>query len=336
MFLSKRSNGTYYVFYEQGNGKRTCISTKTKLKKEANIFLSQFSEKIVSLKRQAFNPITLKEFSFQYLKHSELLHTWKTTLTYRTTFNLMYDYFGSIQLSELSKNRIEDFINYRVKKVSLYAGRKDLINIKAMLNWAVDNNYLNANPANKIKRLKTPEKLPVFFKKEDFEKLISTIESEDLRDLVIFAVNTGLRQGEIINLEFSQIDFVNRVTTLNNQTHITKSKKVRSVPLNEITFQILSKRIRKNGSSYVFTLSGNKINQDYLIHKFKKYVLDCGINPKLKFHSLRHTFASWLVQRGVSIYEVSKLLGHSDIKVTEIYSHLRAEDLRESVEKLNN
>ena len=205
-----------------------------------------------------------------------------------------------------------------------------------MFNWAVDNNYLNSNPSNKIKRLKTPEKLPVFFSKNDFETLISFIESEDLKDLVIFAVNTGLRQAEIINLEFSQIDLINRVITLDNQTHITKSKKVRSIPLNETTFQILSKRIRKNGSSYVFSLNGNKINQDYLIHRFKKYVIDAKLNPKFKFHSLRHTFASWLVQRGVSIYEVSKLLGHSDIKVTEIYSHLRAEDLRESVEKLNN
>ena len=335
MFLSKRSNGTYYIFYEQGNGKRTCTSTKTKLKKEANVFLSQFSEKLASLKRQSFNPITLKEFSFKYLKYSELSHTWKTTLTYRTTFNIMIAYLGNIQLSEL-KNSIEDFIGYRVKKVSAYAGRKDLINIKAMFNRALDNNFLNSNPANKIKRIKTPEKLPVFFNKEDFEKLISTIESEDLKDLVILAVNTGLRQGEIINLEFSQIDFINRVITLDNQTHITKSKKVRSVPLNEITFQILTKRVRKNGSPYVFSLNGNKINQDFLIRRFKKYELEAELNSKLKFHSLRHTFASWLVQRGVSIYEVSKLIGHSDIKVTEIYSHLRAEDLRESVEKLNN
>ena len=313
MFLSKRSNGTYYVFYEQGNGKRTCTSTKTNLKKDANVFLSQFSEKLASLKRQSFNPITLKEFSFKYLKYSELSHTWKTTLTYRTTFNIMIAYLGNIQLSEL-KNSIEDFIGYRVKKVSAYAGRKDLINIKAMFNWALVNNFLNSNPANKIKRIKTPEKLPVFFNKEDFEKLISTIKSEDLRDLVILAVNTGLRQGEIINLEFSQIDFINRVITLDNQTHITKSKKVRSVPLNEMTFQILSKRVRKNGSPYVFSLNGNKINQDFLIHRFKKYVIDSKLIPKLKFHSLRHTFASWLVQKGVSIYEVSKLLGHSDIK----------------------
>ena len=317
-------NGIYYVFYEQGSGKRTCISTKTKLKKEANVFLSQFSAKLESLRKQSFNPVSLKEFSFKYLKYSELSHTWKTTLTYRTTFNIMIKYLGNIQLSELTKSSIEDFISYRVKRVSAYAGRKDLINIKAMLNWAVENNFLNSNPANRIKRIRIPEKLPVFFNKED------------LRDLVIFAVNTGLRQGEIINLEFTQVDFINRVITLDNQNHITKSKRVRSIPLNEITLQILNKRVGKNSSSYIFNLNGNKINQDFLIHKFKKFVLTAGLNPKLKFHSLRHTFASWLVQRGVSIYEISKLLGHSDIKTTEIYSHLRTEDLMKSVNLLIN
>ena len=88
--------------------------------------------------------------------------------------------------------------------------------------------------------------------------------------------------------------------------------------------------------NYVFTIRKSPIKQNWIIQNFKKYVLKANINPKLKFHSLRHTSASWLVQRGVSIYEVSKLLGHSDIKVTEIYSDLRAEDLREAVEKLNN
>jgi site-specific recombinase XerD len=92
----------------------------------------------------------------------------------------------------------------------------------------------------------------------------------------------------------------------------------------------------KSNSNIVFTYQGKPIKQDFISKKFKKYVIKANLNPNLNFHSLRHTFASWLVQRGVSIYEVSKLLGHSDIKVTKIYSHLSAEDLRASVEKLNN
>ena len=76
------------------------------------------------------------------------------------------------------------------------------------------------------------------------------------------------------------------------------------------------------------------MSQDFLSHKFAAYIRKAKINSKLNFHSLRHTFASRLVQRGVSIYEVSKLLGHSDIKTTQIYAHLRNEDLRNAVELL--
>ena len=74
---------------------------------------------------------------------------------------------------------------------------------------------------------------------------------------------------------------------------------------------------------------------DYVSRKFKKYVLKAELNPKYKFHSLRHTCASWLVQAGVSLYIVKELLGHSSISVTEIYSHLRTDDLRKSIELLN-
>jgi site-specific recombinase XerD len=92
----------------------------------------------------------------------------------------------------------------------------------------------------------------------------------------------------------------------------------------------------ESDTEIIFTYHYQPIKQDFISKKFKKYVIKAGLNPKLNFYSLRHTFPSWLVQRGVSIYEVSKLLGHSDIKVTEIYSHLRVEDLRNSVNLLNN
>ena len=153
---------------------------------------------------------------------------------------------------------------------------------------------------------------------------------------LLFAVNTGMRQGEMITLEWSQVSFKDRIVILDNRNTLTKSKRVRTIPLNINSLQILRKREELKTTELVFTFSNNKIKPDYLSRKFKGYIKSAGLNLKLTFHSLCHTFASWLVQRGVSIYEVSKLLGHSDVKVTEIYSHLRAEDLRDSVNLLNN
>jgi len=77
-----------------------------------------------------------------------------------------------------------------------------------------------------------------------------------------------------------------------------------------------------------------QLTKDYLSKRFKRYVHIAGMNPKLHFHSLRHTFATWLVQDGVSLYEVQKLLGHSSIAVTQVYSHLQPEQLHATVNRI--
>ncbi|MHB9012514.1 MAG: tyrosine-type recombinase/integrase [Ignavibacteriaceae bacterium] len=334
MFLSKRK-GIYQIYYEGSNGKRTSVSTKTKYKSEALNYLSEFSNKIKEDNRKGFISISLKDFRFEYLKYSESYHTWRTTLTYKTTFNSLLDYFGNVPLTELIKKKIEEYIQYKIRNVSLYCARKDLINIKASLNWGLQNNYLIENPSKDIKRIKTPEILPKFFSKVEFQKLLDIIDKTDLKDLVIFAVNTGLRQSELLNLRFKQINFNDKSVILDNQGHITKSKKVRTVPLNDIALNIIHKRYAGDLNNVVFTLEGSPIKQDFIVHKFKKYVRLAEINPKLNFHSLRHTFASWLVQKGVSIFKVSKLLGHADVTTTQIYAHLNNEDLKGSVDLLN-
>jgi site-specific recombinase XerD len=86
---------------------------------------------------------------------------------------------------------------------------------------------------------------------------------------------------------------------------------------------MLSVTYEHSTRDYVLTLSGKKLLESWVSHKFKYWVYEAKLpNDKLHFHSLRHTFASWLVQDGVSLYEVQKLLGHSNIAVTQAYSHL--------------
>jgi site-specific recombinase XerD len=88
-------------------------------------------------------------------------------------------------------------------------------------------------------------------------------------------------------------------------------------------------------SELVFTLEGRQITGDWFSHKLKKYLNKLNSPKKLNVHSLRHTFASWLVQSGASIYEVQKLFGHSDIKVTQIYAHLDPNELHSVVGRIN-
>jgi len=334
MFLSKRSNGIYYVFYQNIKGKRTCISTKEKIKSEALKFLNNFEKKINEKKDQSENSISLKEFSFYYRKYSEVHHRPKTSKSVKSIFNQLIDYAGNINISQISPQTIDNYLQYK-SNVSLYTAQKHLAYLRSAFNKAVKDKLIFTNPFNSVTNFKLPERQPKFFDVKSFNKLIKIIKEKDFRDIIIFAVNTGLRQMELITLEWDQINFDEKFLILNNQTFTTKNKKVRSLPLNSNALQILNKR-KRNNTQNVFTFHGEIFKEEYLRKKFKKYILKAGLNPKLNFHSLRHTFASWLVQKGVSILVVSKLLGHSDIKTTQIYSHLRIEDLHNAIKKLED
>jgi len=333
MFLSKR-NGIWYLFYSNSNGKRKSISTRTRKKSEAIKFLTRFSDEIKKRDNSSVIPIKLQDFINLYLRDSDRIHTYKTAKDFERELNMLLQEVGNFYLSEITPKLLSEYVRKRGQK-SIYVHSKCLRYLKAIFNWAVQQQYLTENPCKNIKPIKIPEKQPLFLSKSDFQSLLNATDNKDLKDIVIFAVNTGLRKGEIISLQWSQINFQGRYVILDNENHTTKSKKVRTIPLNMTAFEVLNKRKNLN-HKFVFSLNGDAINPDFVCKQFKKCVIKAGLNSKLKFHSTRHTFASWLVQRGVSIYEVSKLLGHSDIKTTEIYSHLRADDLIDSVRRLDN
>ncbi len=334
MFLSKRENGIWYIFYQDVNGKKKMRSTRSKSKQIADKYLRIFEQKFLDTQLQKYIPITLKEFRWKYLLYSESIHTAKTNKGFKSSFKFILDYFGNVQLSEITSLKIEDYLQYRIRSSSLFAARKDFINLSSAFTKAVRDGYLLTNPFSKIKRLKIPERLPLFYSDQDIEKLLSAVEDEDLKDLIVFDLNTGLRYAELASLEWSQIDLENNLLILSNRNHITKSKRIRTVPLNQVAYSILKSRSEKSKGNIIFTYRGERLNENTFSWLMKKQIKKAGINIKLNFHSLRHTFASRLVQKGVSIYIVSKLLGHADIKTTQIYAHLRTEDLYNSVKLL--
>lgn len=336
MFLSKRKNGIYYIYYDQLNGKRTSKSTGTKYKSEALKYLSNFESKLKEKQRLEFNLITLSKFRFEFLVYSESIHSWNHTKSIRTTFNELIKEIGNILLSELSKSTLQGYIEIRLRKVSPYAVKRDIANLSSAFNWGISKNYLNENPCYGIKKPKIPQKMPLFFTENEFQTLLSSIKDKDLHNLVEFASLTGLRQSDLINLTWEQVNFRNGSIILDNRSSMTKSRKVHNLPLNIRALQILTERELNKNSTLVFTYLDRPIKQDFISKKFRKLVKACSINPNLNFHSIRHSFASWLIQKGVSIYQVSKLLTHSDMRVTQIYTHLSSEDLRNSVNVLNN
>lgn len=335
--LSKRSNGYYYVFYDTLAGKRTCVSTKTKYKSEAVKFLSNFKEEIQKRNDPKSSNILLDQFVQEFIQYSKTIHTPKTVKAYQQSLSFLQKYFDEIHLNEITNAKLLKYFENRIGISSIYQARKDLICFSSSFNYAIKQGLIKQNPCKGIRRFRIPEKQALFFSEIDFQLLVSVIDDKDMLDLVNFTVNTGLRQMEVLTLEWNQINFKDKILLLDNQNHITKSKKVRSIPLNIKAMQILNDRQLKSKGKLIFTVKGKTLTPDYISRKFKNYVTTAKLNSKLTFHSLRTTFASWLVQRGASIASVSKMLGHSSIKVTEAhYAFLRADDLKESIKRLDN
>jgi site-specific recombinase XerD len=115
-----------------------------------------------------------------------------------------------------------------------------------------------------------------------------------------------------------------------------KGNKIRTIPLNQIAFDVLKERLRVRhicGDLVFPSSTGTKIQKQRLIIAFKKAVKQAGIDD-FTFHDLRHTFATRLAQSGVDLYAISRLLGHNDISTTQRYAHHSPESLRNSVEVL--
>ena len=140
-----------------------------------------------------------------------------------------------------------------------------------------------------------------------------------------------MREMELLTLTPRQTDLTNDLIILDNRFHITKSKKVRTVPLNSMAKNIVGRRIEAKQADDLFF----NFTQHQVTKLFRKYRKKSNTREELTFHSLRHTFASWLVQQGVPLIVVSKLLGHSDLRVTQIYAHVAPDQLKNSVEVIN-
>lgn len=158
-----------------------------------------------------------------------------------------------------------------------------------------------------------------------------------LKEFCTTAFYTGMRLGEIVNLVWECVDFKRKIIIVKNiNGFTTKNKKERIIPINSIIESLMLDRFsRKNNAdnnNYIFyRVMGIKLNEDYVSKNFKVAVRDSGLNDNIHFHTLRHSFASRLIQKGVSLFVVKELLGHEDIKTTQIYSHLQTQNLEEAI-----
>jgi site-specific recombinase XerD len=329
MFLAKR-NGVYHLFYRDESGKRRTRSTHTRAKPEAVEFLRTFNAE-EDARRHATRCITLADFSSTFLAYSRGVNRPKTVQANRTALNELSRFLGSGgAMHSITPADCERFLAAKTSEASAWTARKYYLALGAAFERAKTWGHITVNPWRSVRKPKPSESVPAYFTREQFKSLLAAIQNRDFRELVTIAALTGLRRGELLAMRWNWIDFGRRVlTVLNSETFKTKNGKARVVPLcDEVLTALLSRRERMNvRSEFVFHWQGRPLSQDRVSRTLKTAIKKAGLPTSLHWHSLRHTFASWLVQGGVSLHQVAKLLGHSSTLVTEMYAHLVPSDM---------
>lgn len=154
-----------------------------------------------------------------------------------------------------------------------------------------------------------------------------------LHDMACLSLHTGMRAGEIFNLRGQDLDFANELINISD----SKNKTARKAIMNETVKQILKNRIPANPNDLVFQ-NRNRTKIAAVSQAFRKTVNDLGFNKgvtdprqQVTFHTLRHTFASWLAIQKVPLYTIAKLMGHKSIAMSERYSHLSPDHKKDAI-----
>ena len=229
---------------------------------------------------------------------------------------------------EIEKMRANSTINRHIEMLS------------KMFNLCIDNGYIDNNPCRSVVQLRE-ENFKIRFLTIDEEKaLFKAIEELNtngnndynyLKNIIICALQTGMRKSEILGLKWSQIDFKNDFIEVLK----TKSGKARKIPISDRLNKALKENLLTSKSEYVFT--NPETNKPYIdIKKAFSTVLKKANIKKFRFHDLRHTVATRMVESGADLVVVQEILGHSNIQTTMRYAHPVPENKKRAIDSLCN
>lgn len=338
-YLFKRANGIWYILYDV-EGRRKWKSTKATRKSEASKYLDRFFEN--SIQKSSEKPpkeqpklIKLSSFVEEFLTFARVNYARASVNIFNVCLRNLRIIVGDCPLAAIDARHVDQYKTQRLEKKSPVTVNVELRSLRTILNYAVRWQLIEANPFARVQLVRIPEMPPLFFTKEEFQLLLSVIKQAWFKDVIVFTVLTGMRRGEVANLHWNDVDLERKLIYIHStSTFRSKWGKQRVIPLNDQVVDILKSKTIEDPSGFVFTFQGRKVKEGYLSQRFKDYVMAAGITKRLHFHSLRHSHATWLLQNSVSIYEVQKLLGHSSIETTQIYSHLQSEQLHATVNRL--
>jgi len=200
---------------------------------------------------------------------------------------------------------------------------------KASMKQAYKDGYLQTNLNVKINTIKTVETQREYLSIEQVQILVKTPCSISLlKSSALFSILTGLRFSDIAKLVWSEVQH-SEIEGYFLKFIQQKTKAVENLPISEQAFSLMGER--KEPKEQVFK---GLVYSAYLNSHLKQWILSAGITEKITFHSFRHTYATLQLSKGTDIYTVSKMLGHRELKTTQIYAKIIDKTKREATDKI--
>lgn len=311
--IYKKGNIFWIQYYR--NGERRQESLGTKSRKIAKYLCSKKETEIVVTPNIPDGNVDIKQALDKYIELMCHHNTPKTLYNDKIRISEYIKYLNARFINELTTNNFKEYLHYRLSHGIVPNTANSIINnVRKFLNWCVEQNYIAINPLYKYKLYKIERKSRRFLTKKEINAIMKVAKTSKLFGMIATAFYTGMRKGELLRLKWSDIDYATNLVTV----HISKSKRCRHIPLSSKLKSIL-KALQPKSVLLKDDLCFNRCNERRLL---KAVITKSKVN-KFGWHTFRHTFASHLVQAGVSIYKVANYLSHSAISTTEIYAHLQ-------------
>jgi integrase len=249
--------------------------------------------------------------------------------------------FGERYLREITRQEIDAFTAKRLQEVGPATVRRDLAALVTIFNVALTWGVIGASPAAKLRKPQEPKHRTRYLTREEWVA-VQTTTPEWLRPMLRIAISTGMRLKEVVGLRWEEVDLSGGVL------HVAEDTKtgMRPIPLTQEARAVLNDlgarfRAGKTGSATPFVFvqgDAGDYTSDFWRNRISKAAaasMKAAGAIGATFHTLRHTAAAWMVQRGVPLYEVQKILGHSTPLMTQRYAHLAPEHLRHAADALD-
>jgi len=261
-----------------------------------------------------------------------------TLAAYRSDLKIFNKWLAGKSFISVNSKHIQDYFSDRQKNnISSSSQARILTSLHSFYQYLLANQLIKKDPTEQLSQPKLEKKLPVFLNIQEVEKLLEAPSSSSLfgqrdRAMLELLYSCGLRVSELINLSYHNINLKEEFIRIHG-----KGNKERVLPMGEVAIDYLMKyetnarpMLLKNGQSDSYFLSnrGSAMSRQNFFYIIKAYANQVGIDKPLSPHSLRHAFATHLVQKGADLRSVQLMLGHSDISSTQLYTHIQNAQLK--------